>query len=253
MLQSLPAEQSIFTWPKALTLEPYQSLETYQIQKVAAVALACLALFGIQLGCSWGLAIGIALIGSTITLLSETFLRTDHSQNINWTNTDVDTRFLMIQVAFRIVVLPIIIGLMMAFATMPLIQAVALEILAGNMKMILLATLIAPIAEEILFRGFIQERLEDMATLFDHYIYPLPESAKEWFSISVQSLLFGAVHITGAQVLKSSMKAVVFGMTSLLGFLLAILKNMDKSLLPPIAIHWAQNTGFVLGLLAARR
>lgn len=251
MLESQFPTQSLFSWPKALSLEPYQALKSGQVQKVALVGLACILFFGVQLSCSWTMATAVALSFSAITLFSETFFRVGETQNQNWMNPDIHGWRLMTQVALRLSVLPIVLGFVTASGIMP-IQAVAVEIIGGNIKIMLLATLLAPIAEEILFRGFIQERMEDLTNLVDRFICPLPGIVKEWLSISVQSLLFGFVHITGEQVVKRAMKIVVFSSVSLLGFGLTLFKKDDESLLSPMAIHSAQNTGVVLGLFMGR-
>ena len=251
MIQAQPAPQFIFRWPKALTLQPYRALERYQVQKVAAVAIASLLFFGVQFYCSWALSGGIALSCSVITLLSETFLRKENIENVDWFSRDINKKQLMIQVAFRLAILPIILSLQIAFGTTP-VQAIASHILNGNLRMILLVILVAPVAEEILFRGFIQERTEDLLNLVDRYIHRLSEPTKKYVSIALQAPLFGTIHIVGAQVANRSMKVLVFCMTSLLGAVLAWIKVMEESLLPPLVLHSAQNTGVVLGLLAGR-
>ena len=232
--------------------ESVQTLKPFQVQKAAAVGLACILFFGVQWCCSWTLATGIALGCSAITVLSEAFLRKDDAQNTDWTNRDFDRRELLLQVALRLSVLPALVGLTTAFGALPL-QAIATHILAGNKKIILLVALIAPIVEEIIFRGFVQERLEDLATLVDRHLYSLSKTVKDRFSMIAQSLLFGSVHITGGQVAKQSGKIVVFCATSFLGAIFTQAKKEDRSLLSPIALHSSQNTGVVLGLLAGCR
>lgn len=252
MIHPNPAALHFFRCPRAFTLEPYQALKMHQVLKVGAVAAACLVVIGIQLSYSWPLAAAVALTCSIITLVSEIFLRNDNNQNnINWGNEPINPRRLMIHIALRLSVVPLVLGLMTAFGIMPL-QAVAIQIMSGNIKLILLATLIAPIAEEIIFRGFIQERLEDLATLIDRYIQPLSHESKKLFSAVAQAVLFGAVHITGKQVINHSMKIAVFCMTTLFAYTLTMLKETDQSLLSPIAFHCAHNTGIVLGLLGGR-
>ncbi|MFI5333932.1 MAG: CPBP family intramembrane glutamic endopeptidase [Chlamydiales bacterium] len=245
------AAPPIARWPQILTLEPYQTLEFAQIAKVAAVGLACLLFFGAQMCCSLTVTAGVAATCSLITLLSETFLRRHNPQNINWLNFDFEKSELMIHLAIRLIALPLIAALMTACGILPL-QAVAIEIMKGDADLILLVTLIAPLAEEILFRGFIQERLEDIASMASHYLYPLSNAATMQIAAVAQSLLFGAIHIIGNQVGQRSMAIVVFGATSLLGLILAQSKNEHASLLPAIAIHSSQNTGFTLGLLGGQ-
>jgi membrane protease YdiL (CAAX protease family) len=80
----------------------------------------------------------------------------------------------------------------------------------------------------------------------------MSDSVKQGFSTVMQSLCFGAIHITGNQVATLSNKVSVLFSTSILGFWLTLNKHKDRSLLSPIAIHSAQNTGMTLGLLASR-
>ena len=247
MLHTQPVDHADLKWPDSLCLK----LETFQLEKIAAVAIASIAFFACQMGCSFPIVAGIAFLSSTVTLLSETFLRTNGKENIRWFNFDFDPWLMMVQVAARLLVLPIIVGIVTLSGIAPM-QAVAYKIMAGNLKMILIATVVAPFAEEILFRGFIQERLEDVANLCDQYIYPLSDRVKQGFSMCLQSLFFGSIHITGTQVANLSHKIAVLCSTSFFAFLLTFLKNNDKSLVAPIAIHSAQNTGFSLGLLASR-
>lgn len=232
--------------------KPIQALKPFQVQKAAAVGLACILFFGVQWCCSWTLAAGIALACSAVTVLSEAFLRKDDRQNTSWTNRDFDRSNLTLQVAIRLTLLPLFVGLTTASGILPL-QAVGTHILAGNKKIILLVAVIAPIVEEILFRGFLQERLEDLATLVDRHLCSLTQRTKERFSTIAQSLLFGSVHITGEQVAKQSSKVVVFCATSFLGYIFTAAKKEDRSLLSPIAIHSSQNTGVALGLIGGCR
>lgn len=241
----------ILTWPKALTLEPYQALESHQMQKVATVGLACLACVGFQMMGGWALAAGISLTCSTITLLSETFLRSHQNHDNSLIQPNICSKEVMSHIAFRLTVIPIVVALTTAFGIIPL-QAVAAKILAGDLRIIFLVTIVAPIVEEILFRGFIQERLEDLATLIDRHVYQLSESTKQLGSTLIQSLFFGSLHITGSQVSTLAGKLIILFQTTILGVFFTYIKNTHDSLLPSIAIHSAHNTGMTLGLLASK-
>lgn len=240
-----------FSWPRALTPEPYLALQTYQVQKVAAVGLACILLLGFQLSCSWTIVAGVTFLCSVTTLFSEALLRRSDIAALDWMNTDFNKRDLMVYVALRLAILPIAVSLVTAFGFLPA-QAVATQIINGNLRIILLTTLVAPIAEEIIFRGFLQERLEDLALLIDRYAYSLSEETKKRFSIATQAIIFGALHITGTQIVKKSWKIITCLQLSLFGASLALFKEKDESLLTPIAVHAAQNTGVTLGLLLSK-
>ncbi len=216
-----------------------------------AVAIASIGFFAFQMSCSFPTVAAMTFLCSSVTLLSEAFLRTKGKENIRWFNFDFNPVTMTIQVALRLLVLPVMVGLMTLSGVAPL-QAVALQIMAGNLKVIFIATVVAPLAEEILFRGFIQEQLENVANLCDQYIYPLSGRVKKGFSIGLQSLCFGSIHIVGNQVADVSKKIIVLVSTTVFGLWLTLMKNRDQSLVSPIAIHSSQNTGYSLGLLASR-
>jgi membrane protease YdiL (CAAX protease family) len=251
MLQAQLVNQTYFKWPEPFSVEAGIKLEKFQVYKVVAVAIASILFFSLQMGCSYPIVAGAALLGSTVTLVSEKFLRTNDRENIDWFNCDFNRSRIMTNIAIRLLVLPVAVCIITLSGSAPL-QAVALEIMAGNLRMIFLATVAAPLAEEILFRGFFQEQLEVVVKLFDRYIYPLSISVQQNLKMGLQSVFFGAIHITGNQVATLSRKIGVFCGTTFLGLYLTFLKNKDKSLLSPIAVHSAQNTGFSLGLLASR-
>lgn len=249
MAQSAMTVQCGYKSFKTFILESYQECKIYQMQKIVAVAIACLLFFAIQIGCSWTIAFKVSFICSTITLLSEIFLRDHHKQKSNW-QTDTDSvKRLMTLTAHHVLGVIASVALVTALGIMPA-QAVTIAILSGNMKLIGLVTLVAPFTEEILFRGFIQERLEDVVTLVGRYIHPLPKNAKTYFATSIQSLLFGAIHITGGQIVKKSMRIIVFIQVTLAGLLQTYIKNRYDSLFVPVVTHSAHNTGIVLGLHA---
>ena len=73
-------------------------------------------------------------------------------------------------VAFSLLVVPVVICFMTSLGVLP-VQIMVLQVMTGNLRAILIMHLIAPITEEILFRGFIQERIEDLGFLIDRYVY----------------------------------------------------------------------------------
>jgi membrane protease YdiL (CAAX protease family) len=245
-LQVVP--RSIFHSSQETTVAQRPGLKAYQIQKVMAVALGCLAFFTIQFGLGLAISAGIGLGCATITLCSEQTLRTDPKKNIDWLRPS-PFKQLIPRVALHALGVILYAGLTTAAGVVP-IQAVAALILAKNLKVILIATLIAPITEEILYRGFIQERLEDVATLIDRHICRLKTTTKERCSAVVQALLFGAMHTVSGQVVGLTNKVITCLTTALTGYYLTHLKNKHKSLLSSITFHSAHNTGIVLGMLA---
>lgn len=81
--------------------------------------------------------------------------------------------------------------------------------------------ILAPIAEEMVFRGAI---LRTLLKLFDHRWH--------WLSILFSALLFGAVHGNMPQ----------FVHATLLGLLLGWLYYRTGSIIPGIVLHWVNNT-----------
>jgi membrane protease YdiL (CAAX protease family) len=248
MIAVQPTATTKTTWPQALTLAPYQQLQKFQIQKIAMVAIACLMLFGLQFACSLSVSLAITFACSTITLLSETFLRKNDPKNSNWLKHDFDKTLMMKQVAFCLILVPIVFGLSIAMGTAPM-QNVVVQFMNRNVRMIFLATVSAPFAEEILFRGFFQERIEDAITLVGRVICPVSKAVKEYASLFLQAVVFGLVHIPGKQVVKAAHKIRVFIGITVAGLWFGWQKNRDKSLLSLVAIHASQNTGVVLGAL----
>lgn len=232
------------------------SLETYQVRKVISVALGILAFFALQFGFSLIAAGAISLACASVCLLSEVWLRPMQKQKCDWFSfEEMNKTSVMIHVALRLTLLPAIIAFSTASGNLPL-QRVALQIMAFNPWVIFLANIVAPLAEEIVFRGFIQERFEDLVYLIDLYLYSFPDNMKimikSGLSISATGIFFGYLHIIGDQVRDLSMKMIVFLQITLTGLFYSYLKNRDNSLLSTMGIHFSQNGGVTLGLLSSK-
>lgn len=99
----------------------------------------------------------------------------------------------------------------------------------GLIAVFLLVAVIAPVAEEILFRGVVFSGLRD--------------SWGEGWAIAASSVLFGVMHL----------EPVLMIPTAILGVLLAKVFSMTRSLWVPIALHSAYNATIMgFGLLALR-
>ena len=86
--------------------------------------------------------------------------------------------------------------------------------------------ILAPLAEEIVFRGAILRTLLDMMSKKNH-----------WVAIMISAAIFGAVHGNSAQFVN----ALVMGL--ILGWMF----YRTKSLVPGILLHWVNNTlSFIL-------
>ena len=238
-----------------LPLPRIQALQSHQVVKVIAVALAAFAFLAVQMGCSWALAGAISFVAATVTLLSEATLRTTQEQQCDWFSwKGINKVTLAFLIAFRLMVVPLVI----VMRASPPTQAVALLLAAGNLKMIFHAVVTAPILEEIIFRGWIQERIEDGVSLFDRFIYPIHNPIKhinrDPIVCVASSLFFGWTHTPGSQIVKGTSKMAVLIPISLLGSLFSYMKGKDQSLFSPMAVHAAENAGATLGLvLTAQR
>ena len=86
--------------------------------------------------------------------------------------------------------------------------------------------ILAPLAEEIVFRGAILRTLLDMMSKKNH-----------WVAIMISAAIFGAMHGNSAQFVNAL----------LMGLILGWMYYRTKSLVPGILLHWVNNTvAFVL-------
>lgn len=93
---------------------------------------------------------------------------------------------------------------------------------------ILSIALVAPVTEELLFRGAILTRLQG------HHTSP-------WRGITLSALIFGLIHINPAQVLAAT----------LMGLALGWVTAQTHSLIPAIAGHVLNNTLSIIEIVAA--
>lgn len=86
--------------------------------------------------------------------------------------------------------------------------------------------ILAPLAEEIVFRGAILRTLLDMMSKKNH-----------WVAIMISAAIFGVVHGNMAQFVNAL----------LMGLILGLMYYRTKSLVPGILLHWVNNTvAFIL-------
>lgn len=215
-----------------------------QAVKVASVALASLAMFSLQLQCSLLFALKISSICSTVTLISEKL----KNQDSNWFS-PINQQELFPDLFKRLLLFPICTGLFYTAFGLPVL-VVAQKILFCDLRVIFMTTAVAPVVEEVLFRGFIQERIEDMTFLTNRYVYPLSAQTREKVSCATQAIFFGLCHLPGKQVIGSFIdKLFVCSTITFSGYCYGKAKNKDQSLLSSIALHAIQNVTLALGLL----
>lgn len=224
-------------------------------KKVMAVALASLLLFGLQLGLSLSMTLAITFLTTVLTYLSEKYIRTEPQQQNDWFNTDFNKKQMTFLVVF-LLLRPLIIQIVcLAFGIpLPFVPQVELVqmLLSRPWVMIPIATIIAPIGEEILFRGFLLERLEDVTHLLNrHKICSLSATAQQEISNIAQAIIFGAIHLR--KKIQEGWKFPVFFVLSVIGWGFGEFKRKDRTLLSPMAIHSANNASAVIHVFATQR
>jgi membrane protease YdiL (CAAX protease family) len=225
---------------------------TVRDKKVLAVALATLVFLGLQMGVSLPIAFVACCFTSALTYLGEKYIRISPEQQNDWFNVKFDKKLMTFWSAFAIL-RPIIIRIVCLALGIPLPgmaqEGVVKAILSRPWFMIPLATVIAPIVEEILFRGFLMERFEDLTHLLNrHKICRLSASVQQKISNLAQAIIFGAIHLRNK--IEEGMALPIFFALSLHGYVAGMFKKKDQSLISPIVTHSANNIGAVIQILS---
>ncbi len=216
-----------------VSIPPLQMEETIQNKKVIAVAIAAIGFFAIQLQLSLTIALGLT---AAITFLTIVCPRGD----TDWLNTQFDWQtkgFWVTVLLLRPLLMQILLWAL--GIPLPVIPQVELTKLISTepWKMVPLVGFLAPFTEEILFRGFLVERLEDLGL-------------GEALSDLVQGGIFAACHLTRG--IQEGMETTIFFVLSLQGYFFAQDKREEQSLLGPMAIHSASNLSICFDLLVFR-
>lgn len=221
-----------------------------QDKKILAVAIASLLFFGVQFGLSLPVTFAITFLLTGLTYLCER----NRIETEDWFNTSFDKKQLGLLAAFLILkplILQIIFwGLGIPLPAIPQIE-IAQAILSQPWKMIPLATVIAPFAEEILFRGVLLERLQDAAGFLSRHVVDLSQNSQQHLSHAIQAIIFGALHLR--RTIEEGMHIPLVLSLSLCGYLLGLLKCEDNSLISPIAVHSANNIGAVIYIFQSNK
>ncbi|OGN55353.1 MAG: hypothetical protein A3D96_03645 [Chlamydiae bacterium RIFCSPHIGHO2_12_FULL_44_59] len=196
-------------------------------KKVVAVALACIGLFVLQLGLSLSLALCFT---TTVTLLTYLFPREDQDW-LSWPN-DKSEEHSIKWISALLLAKPFLITLLFLALGLPLPGVPQVGILEYLMRYpitgLLKTSLLAPFTEEILFRGFLFERLEDL-------------HLSRRVSQGIQAVLFGLAHLN-KKIEEGYEMAVVLPIT-IFGYFLGSRKSKSGSLAGPLALHSASNLG----------
>jgi membrane protease YdiL (CAAX protease family) len=214
-------------------------------KKILAVAIATFALLALQMGMALSIAFAATCVTTTLTYFSR--------NREDWFNTDFDWKEMTFLSGF-LLLRPLIIQIVCSVFGFPF-PAIAQEglvelIYAKPWKMIPIATIVAPVAEEILFRGLLMEKLEDAARWVSRHAVKLGSETEKTISEIAQAIIFGAIHLRSK--IQKGMHVPILIVTSAFGYLAALYKRKDRSLLSPIAIHSANNASTLLFLFSRK-
>ncbi len=217
-------------------------------EKTLAVALASFAFLTLQFGLSSLTAGYYALSLAAVTLLSQETLRNGSTSleckrwfDLSKLNTE-DLKDFGIHVS----VTALFTGIFFNAAKIGPIQEIGAFLASGNPYFFLLAIVIAPITEEILFRGFLRERVEDTLFLTNRYIFSVSASTQKKIAHIAQALLFGAVHL---QFKSIQTDLFIFAITSNIGYKLMKIEDEAGTIYQSICTHSLVNAINTLRLL----
>lgn len=241
------------------------SLSRVQFEKVTGVAVASILLFGFQLSLSTAAVVKITCVCSVLTVLSEKSLRAEDEQKSWFDVYSINKDALKGQIVFMLIVQTIV-GVALTLLNIAPPQTVAQLIAQRNMRLIAMAIVVAPIAEELFFRGFVMERIEDAVILFNRYVYPIyPKHGylnepEKHIRVAIrhsaichlgQAMIFGAMHIRATQTKLAN--SVIFVATTLIGRILSSVKMKTGALMNPMIAHSIHNGSMVCRLLVFGR
>jgi membrane protease YdiL (CAAX protease family) len=113
----------------------------------------------------------------------------------------------------------------------------------GRITFFVVIVLLASIGEEFLFRGFLQNIIDNTLLLALNF---------GWFSVTsgaiVSAVIFGLIHVAPAQQMGSSVPVLVIS-AAILGLVAGIFLTISSSMLLPVIVHIEFNlVGFILGI-----
>lgn len=155
----------------------------------------------------------------------------------------IEKKKLQVQFLSNVVNIQIILNIVGLFysARFGFLQIDLISFVSENkLKRIPMATVIAPIVEEILFRGFFTEWLEVGCDLVARHIYAISKESQHHISNFAQAIVFGAGHMISKNKTEN---ALIFAVTGILGVTQGQWKRVEEgSLLFPIQQHIKVNT-----------
>ncbi|MHA1422862.1 MAG: lysostaphin resistance A-like protein [Candidatus Thorarchaeota archaeon] len=151
---------------------------------------------------------------------------------------------------FEVMVLLSLIGLVAAVVVVPVSEHISPtpekmnppSDKRGRIIFFIIIVLLASIGEEFLFRGFLQNILDNTLLLAIDL---------GWFSITggaiVSAIVFGFIHVAPAKQMGSSIPVLVIA-AAILGLIAGIFLTISGSMILPIVVHIEFNlVGFILG------
>ncbi|TFG27558.1 CPBP family intramembrane metalloprotease [Candidatus Thorarchaeota archaeon] len=118
----------------------------------------------------------------------------------------------------------------------------------GRFIFFIVIVLLASIAEEMLFRGFLQNILDNTLLLALDF---------GWFTITggavVSAIFFGMIHVAPAKQMGSSVPVLVIS-AAILGLIAGVFLTFSGSMILPIIVHIEFNlVGFILGVRDSKK
>lgn len=221
--------------------------------KVNSVALATFVLVRLQ-GAHWFFSCSAALITASITLLSEKFIRRDNGRPISpnahqnsppmyheWFDLNTENiRSSALPLLVMGIFVQAIAGVVFTATGNPAGYAMA-QSLKADYRLIFVNALVVPICQGILFRGFLQERMEDTCYLLSKRIRSFTNSRQKTISSFAQVILTSYI-LSYGQGTKITLGSITFN-----GFLEAYRDNTPFT--TSIALHICINSLYTLRLL----
>jgi membrane protease YdiL (CAAX protease family) len=237
--------------PAAAPVAPGWRLADSQKHKVAAVAVAAFLFSSLQFRCTWTVASVCALGASGTTFLAEALIDRPHQEE--WFSSRGIYResiYPIVKIlAFRVALIGGMVFFGLVFPQSAVQRLQVLPLFSSSwLYLSLLISVVAPYTEEVLFRGFLQERVDDCLLLIRRHRIELPY---QWVFLlsNLPSLLFGAIHLIGNQVVDVDVKLVIFLFTASMGMAVHDMKQeTGGSLLLPFCFHSAVNASVPLGV-----
>lgn len=216
----------------------------HHLIKITQIALASLIFFSFQMPLAWPSAWKITIILGIASVFGSKLSQIDHPQWLVFEHMKpqkISCFFLAFYVNSLIKTL-----LLSAVHPHDLVQEVTKLIAQKNLKMIMISIILAPFAEEILFRGFLFERFNELLVISRI----VPRHLVGSYANIMQSIFFGVLHIVGDQVKGLKNRAIVVLDTFIAGLTFGELKTVQKNLIYSISLHSLYNLRATISYLS---